>query len=277
MMKKRFKNFIYDWLPPAIIRFIIKVKGVGNRFVGDYDTWKEAEEICEGYESNLILDKVLAATLKVKNGEAVYERDSVVFNHVEYSWPVTASLMWAAARNNGRLNVLDFGGSLGSSYFQNKVFLKLLSEVSWNVVEQSHYVDAGKKHIQSEQLKFFKTIDDCKSKNQQNVILLSSVLQYLDDYIDIIKQLTTTNATLLIIDRTPFSSIDSDKILIQKVPSSIYSASYPMRVFSRSKFLETLNKDWKLISEFTSPEGKIKSTKGLEFSFEGMLLELRND
>ena len=70
-----------------------------------------------------ILDKVLAATLKVKQGQAVFERDSVLFDEIEYSWPLLAGLMWAAASNGGKLNVLDFGGALGSSYYQNRKFL----------------------------------------------------------------------------------------------------------------------------------------------------------
>jgi putative methyltransferase (TIGR04325 family) len=275
-MKSAFKNALRNWLPPVFVRWLIKLMNAGNRFYGDYATWEEAEEKSSGYSAELILEKVLAAAIKVKNGDAVYERDSVIFNHIEYSWPVTAALMWAAARKDGRLNVLDFGGSLGSSYFQNRLFLQSLPQVNWSVVEQSHYIEAGQKHIQYENLKFYKTIDECTDKHQPNVILLSSVLQYLPDPIDIVTKLTATKATLLIIDRTPFSSLDVDKILIQKVPSSIYSASYPMRVFSREKFLEKVKCDWELITEIVNPEGNIKSTAGIEFTFQGMILELKN-
>jgi putative methyltransferase (TIGR04325 family) len=275
-MKSALKNALRNWLPPVFVRWLIKLMNAGNRFYGDYATWEEAEEKSSGYSAELILEKVLAAAIKVKNGDAVYERDSVIFNHIEYSWPVTAALMWAAARKDGRLNVLDFGGSLGSSYFQNRLFLQSLPQVNWSVVEQSHYVEAGQKHIQYENLKFYKTIDECTDKHQPNVILLSSVLQYLPDPIDIVTKLTATKATLLIIDRTPFSSLDVDKILIQKVPSSIYSASYPMRVFSREKFLEKVKCDWELITEIVNPEGNIKSTAGIEFTFQGMILELKN-
>jgi putative methyltransferase (TIGR04325 family) len=275
-MKSALKNALRNWLPPVFVRWLIKLMNAGNRFYGDYATWEEAEEKSSGYSAELILEKVLAAAIKVKNGDAVYERDSVIFNHIEYSWPVTAALMWAAARKDGRLNVLDFGGSLGSSYFQNRLFLQSLPQVNWSVVEQSHYVEAGQKHIQYENLKFYKTIDECTDKHQPNVILLSSVLQYLPDPIDIVTKLTATKATLLIIDRTPFSSLDVDKILIQKVPSSIYSASYPMRVFSREKFLEKVKCDWELITEIVNPDGNIKSTAGIEFTFQGMILELKN-
>ncbi len=62
--------------------------------------------------------------LKVKRGEAVYERDSIVLEKFQYSWPLTSGLLYAATMSNSKLNVLDFGGSLGSSYYQNRNYLK---------------------------------------------------------------------------------------------------------------------------------------------------------
>ncbi len=115
-----------DWFPPAVVRLIRRGRGPqqdgGLRFEGDFATWEEASAQCAGYDAEDILAKVLAATLKVKSGEAACERDSVLFDDIEYAWPVLAGLMWAAARNGGKLNVLDFGGALGSSYFQNRKF-----------------------------------------------------------------------------------------------------------------------------------------------------------
>ena len=111
-MKQKFKTLACDWVPPAILRQIRRRRSADIRFEEEYATWQDATENCTGYDAGGILEKVLEATLKVKNGEAVYERDSVLFDHIEYSWPVLSGLMWVAARNNGRLNVLDYGGSL---------------------------------------------------------------------------------------------------------------------------------------------------------------------
>jgi putative methyltransferase (TIGR04325 family) len=274
-MKKELKNFLREWLPPIIVCWISGMKGVGNRFEGNYANWEEARAQCGGYDSKDILEKVLTATRKVKSGEAVYERDSVIFDSIEYTWPVTSGLMWAAARNNGQLNVLDFGGSLGSSYFQNRKLLEALPQVAWNVVEQPHYVEAGQEYIQDEQLGFYKTIDECLLENQPNVILLSSVLQYLEDPMALFKKLSSVNATCLIIDKTPFSSGSKDKLLVQRVPSSIYSASYPMWVFSMQKFLQILEPDWHIIAHIDEPEGRATSVSGFGFSFQGILMELR--
>ena len=103
---KTLKALAHDWLPPAIARLIVRGQAPqqdgGLRFEGDFATWEEAKAQCTGYDAKDILAKVLAATLKVKCGEAAFERDSVLFDEVEYAWPMLAGLMWAAARNGGR-------------------------------------------------------------------------------------------------------------------------------------------------------------------------------
>jgi hypothetical protein len=52
----------------------------GNRgkygLSGNYQTWAEALAASTGYENEAILEKTRAALLKIKNSEAVYERDS---------------------------------------------------------------------------------------------------------------------------------------------------------------------------------------------------------
>jgi hypothetical protein len=52
-----------------------------------------------GYDNDTILKKCKDALLKVKNGEAVYERYSVLFDKVQHSFPVLAGLLRAAIAN----------------------------------------------------------------------------------------------------------------------------------------------------------------------------------
>lgn len=269
------KNIARACLPPALVRWLRHVRGLGISFEGDFATWEEAKTRSTGYDTDEILDKVLAATLKVKHGEAAFERDSVLFEEIEYVWPVLAGLLWAAARNGGRLNVLDFGGALGSAYFQNRKFLQVLPEVRWNVVEQAHYVEAGQARIQDEQLRFYKNIEECLQENQPDVVLLSSVMQYLESPMDLISKLNKVGARCLVIDRTPFSLEEQNKLVVQKVPAAIYPASYPMWIFSLSEFKQLMSKDWSLVASNLSQEGFAQTTNGFEFSFQGMLLESR--
>lgn len=270
----RLKAVAREWLPPALLRWARGIV-VGGGFEGDFATWEEASARCTGYDDQSILAKVLDATLKVKSGAVAYERDSVLFDEIEYAWPVLAGLMSAAALAGGRLNVLDFGGALGSGYFQNRGFLQRLPEVRWNVVEQAHYVDAGRKYIEHGPLHFYRTIEECLAQTQPNVVLLSSVLQYLKSPTQILKRLSEAGVSYLIIDRTPFAVGDTGRLVVQRVPPSIYTASYPMWVFSQSEFMNTLDPDWRLVASNLSPEGRVRSREGFELSFRGMLLEAR--
>lgn len=225
-----------DWLPPVLVRWLRQVRGAGTSFEGEFATWEQARVRCTGYDKDEILDRVLASTLKVKLGGAAFERDSVLFDEIEYAWPVLAGLMWAAASGGGRLNVLDFGGALGSGYFQNRKFLRTLKDVRWNVVEQPHFVEAGQKHIQDEQLRFYKTVEECLKENRPNLILLSSVLQYLERPYELLEKLGSLNASHIIVDRTPFVDSDEDRLTIQRVPKWIFPATLPAWLFSEKRF-----------------------------------------
>ena len=242
-----------DWLPPVIDRQLRKlVRGGGIRFEGNYKTWEEAAALCTGYDAESILDKVLEATLKVKRGEAVFERDSVLFDEIQYSWPVTAALMWAAARNNGNLHVLDFGGSLGSSYFENKQFIEALTRVTWSVVEQPHYVEKGSAYISDGILKFYNSIDECAKENNINCVLLSSVIQYLPEPFAVLQKVCELHPDVIMIDKLIVNQTSTDTIHIQTVPPSIYSAEYPCRSITEEKLLSHFTSTYRLITKFNS-------------------------
>lgn len=246
------KSLAREWLPPVLIRGIRQVYSRGVRLEGDFMNWNDASTRSTGYDAEEILAKVLTSTLKVKNGEAVFERDSVLFEEIEYSWPLLAGIMCAAARSEGRLNVLDFGGALGSSYFQNRKFVNSLPNVLWNVVEQPHFVEAGGKYIQDDRLRFFKSIDECLAVNPVNVVLLSSVLQYLPRPYEVLNKLVSINANTLILDRTSFLPNDSNDIIrLQHVPNEIYKASYPCHVFNEAKMCQFISdRGYQLIEKF---------------------------
>ena len=277
MMGSRVKIFLRAWLPPVLMNSLLKLRCKQNFYKGHYELWSDAASISSGYETEEILAKVLASTMKVVRGEAAYERDSIPFNKIEYSWPVTAGLMYAAAKSSGELNVIDFGGSLGSSFFQNRHFLEGLQKMTWSVIEQSHYVLAGIKHVQYDNLRFYDSVDQSINENIPNVFLLSSVLQYLPDTAQIFKEVDNSGATILIVDKTPFSQLDKDIISIQIVPKNIYHASYPMKIFSKNKFIQTINSRWRLIEEFDNQESIQTTSLGLKFSFSGMIFERVDD
>jgi len=252
---KKGKELLREWVPPVILRLLttycLETKGV--HFEGPFVSWEEAKQRSSGYDNEEILEKVLDATLKVKRGEAVFERDSVLFNDIEYSWPATAGLMWTAARSQGRLSVLDFGGSLGTGYWQNRKFLEGLPSVRWSVVEQRHFVEAGRKYVQGGSLGFYHGIKECVRAENPNVVLMSSVLQYLDQPYLLLEEIIELDVENVIIDLTIVSDSEEESLYLQHVPKSIYDATYPVRILSEEKLKKVfLSRGYSLVAAFRS-------------------------
>ncbi len=222
-----------------LVSLVHKIREVdSNQFSGDYPSWQAALNAAGGYDTPAILARVRAAALKVKRGEAVFERDSVCFDHEEYRWPTLACLLRVAAENGGKLRVLDFGGSLGSFYFQHRKQFQSLNEVRWAVVEQAHYVACGQSEFQGDVLQFYETVEECQAEGAVDVVLCSSVLEYLEKPYDVLADLAHSGVPYILLDRTPFIAGEKDQLTVQHVPPSIYSASYPAWFFSGQHFLD---------------------------------------
>jgi putative methyltransferase (TIGR04325 family) len=263
---KNWKKSIKDSLPPLLLRLMT---GLFYGWHGNFSSWKEAREKSSGYDSEVIVGKVKISALKVKNGLAAYERDSVIFENIEYSFPLLSGLLWVAAQNNGKMNVLDFGGSLGSSYFQNKLFLDTLTKVNWCIVEQPDFVKAGIESFEDENLHFFSSIEECIHSYDIDVVLLSSVLQYMEKPFVLLDRIISTGISFMIIDRTPFVG-SPDRITVQKVHPKIYRGSYPCWFFNEEKFVARITKDYKLVIEFDALDKANISSK-----FKGFILKKR--
>lgn len=245
----RIKEIIKLITPPILLKAATRLCGKDNSLRGNYSSWSEAMALCTGYDDKAILEKTREAVMKVKRGEAVYERDSVLFDKVIYSWPLLAGLMCVAAQNDGVLNVLDFGGSLGSTYFQNRAFLEKLREVRWNIIEQPAHVKTGKKMIEDDHIKFYFSAEECFKDTKPNVIILSNVLQYLKEPYKKLGELLSLKVDNIIIDRTPFWAGEADMLCIQRVPRHIYEASYPVWILSEERFNAAID-GWAVVSEY---------------------------
>jgi putative methyltransferase (TIGR04325 family) len=232
-----------------------------NTFEGDFSSWHEAMKYAKGYDSPLILDRAIAATRAVVNGEAACERDTVLFDKPQIAYPLLAGLLYAASCNDQRLAVMDVGGALGSSYRQNKPFLAQLDAMHWGVVEQENFVRAGQAEFQTESLRFFPDVEACVQALRPNFLLLSSVLQYLEHPYQFLSDLLSRNIPFVFIDRTMAHRFGRDRLAVQRVPPTIYSASYPVWLLDAGR-LESVFKDagYEVLDHFDPHPG---STFGL--------------
>lgn len=197
-------------------------------FDGPYVDWRSAISASGGYDAPAILAKVLEATRAVVQGRAAYERDTVIFKERSYSHPLLAWLNYVASRSDSCLKVVDFGGALGSSYFQHRNAFAHLRELKWSVVEQPHFVRAGRAEFEDESLSFYDSLDEAIDRVQPNIVLLSGVLQYLEYPRQFLDVLLSRGVKFILIDRTMAQSDVADVPFVQHVPEWIYNASYPV-------------------------------------------------
>ncbi len=228
---------------------------VSHGWRGDYPNWAAAAAEATGYDAETIISRTLQAARLVRDGKAAFERDSVVFEAPDYNWPLLACLMHVAAAMQGRLRIIDMGGALGSTYFQNRRFLASLDEVAWCVVEQGPYVEAGRREFEDGHLMFRASFDEAVTQvGDDAVVLMSGFLAYIECPYDLLARLARSRAPYLVCDRAGFTLDDRDRLTVQHVPPCIYPASYPCWFLSRTRFLTTLAPAYEPMAEFLCPD-----------------------
>lgn len=222
-----------DHLPPGILD-ALRAR-TGTRFSAPFPSWEAAAAASGGYQAPVILERVRLAALAVQRGEAAFERDSVRYAEAEPPWPYLAALLRAALTGSGHLTVLDFGGSLGSTYHLCRRFLPRSLRLRWSVVEQRPFVECGRREFETDELRFHEAIEDATRHGSPQVALLSSVLQYLPDPDQVGRGIAGAGPQAILVDRTATHDEPQDVVVVQHVMPSIYPASYPFRVFGRDR------------------------------------------
>lgn len=255
-----------DLVPPIVKRFFRYDFRYG--WHGRYKTWEDALKETTGYNAEAVLERVRESALKVKNGEAVYERDAIIYDSVQVQFPLLSTLLWVASQNNNRLSIIDYGGSLGTSYRQNYRFIKHLNHIEWKIIEQKVFVDEGRKNFENEHLSFYYDLKEClQSFNEQpQLIMFSNSLAYLQEPYTILNAVVNSGISNLLLDLTPFIDEPNDRLTIQKVPPVFYKASYPAWFFSRLKMYAFLGKYYEHVFDFNRGEKINLSFQEVEYT-----------
>jgi putative methyltransferase (TIGR04325 family) len=273
MAAMKMQKIIKALCPPIIFRQLSRIwhSSQGLTFAGHYPSWADAKRDSSGYDAANILEQVKNAALKVKRGEALFERDSVCFNAADNRYPALTGLLYIALKHKGQLSVLDFGGSLASFYSQHINILNSIEKLRWGVIEQPHFVAWGVKHLTTASLGFYHSAAEFTAEGTPNVVFLSSVLQYLEAPYDTFNDLLQLNTEYILLDRTAFIDGNVDRLTVQTVPASIYQAKYPAWFMSWEKFHSTITAaNYEVIMEFP---GTDHTNIGY---YKGLLLQRKN-
>lgn len=263
-MKAKIKETLENCLPPFLVRALKTCLSKSIVYRGAYASWEEALNNSSGYVTEIILDKVKQSLLMVKDGRAIYERDSILFDTIQYSWPLLSGLLWVASQSDNKLNLVDFGGSLGSSYYQNIKFLSHLRDLRWNIIEQDNFVRYGRQYFENQHVKFYNNWDECLRQQEPNLVIFSGVLQYVRDPYAELALAISKGFKHIIFDRTPVLEKGADRLTVQTVPACIYKASYPAWFFNKKKLMQFMEKNkFDLIAEFDALGGDIRPNNAL--------------
>lgn len=238
-------------LLPASVRTRLRSAFGWRWFRGDYRGWAEARTASGGYDDQAIQQKVLAATLEVKAGRAAFERDGVLFHAPEPDRPLLAVLQEVARRRDGKLRVLDFGGSLGSNYWRHRADLPAGDALRWDVVEQPAFVEAGRRHLGDTPLRFHHDVAAARAAaGGHDVLLCSCVLQYLEEPFRRLEEWSRLGIPCVLLNNLPLRERGPDRLRVQHVPPSIYPATYPVWFFNRAEFRRRVEEHYVVVKEF---------------------------
>jgi putative methyltransferase (TIGR04325 family) len=238
-------NWIKPWIPPAVPGLVSRIRTGPYGLRGQYPTWQQAVRHSTGYSERAMLSRIASTESVVNSGGQLHERDGALFDQPVTPYPLLSFLLRAAGIS-GRLTVLDFGGSLGSTYRQCAPFLSHLPQLRWNVVDQPQLVEVGRQRFTTDVLQFHSSIEEA---SPPDVVIFSGVLQLLDDPFDILARAVAHNPQTILIDRTSFSKRREDIISLRIVSDRRFAAKLPFRVFG-AETIERALPNYRKIAEF---------------------------
>jgi putative methyltransferase (TIGR04325 family) len=249
--------------PPIVWRLRRRVRR--GPLDGPFASWDAASQRASGWDSPGIVDQALAAALKVRDGAAAFERDSVARERIIYSPAILAALLLAADRHRA-LNVIDFGGGLGSNYFQNLRLIRALSDIptSWNVVERAPLARIGAEQFQTEQLRFH---DDLAAVRLENpVLLFTGSLQYVADAFALLEQAIALT-DIIALDRVLVWAEREHAVFVQRLDSKRFGqVTLPTWCFAKDALI-----DWfaahgfRLVDQFAGGPPRRFENRGMLF------------
>ena len=247
---KRFKIAanLFKRVVKRIIKFILPLSKSQLCLTGPYPNYQVALANSSGYDSPLILAKVKRAVVEVLEGKAAYERDGTGFPFLPHGLMLRELLVKYLSPTS---RVVDFGGGIGGTFINHRDLVSVGQH--WTVIEQPSFVKAGKEFAQAYEI----PIEFCSTLTEiswpVDIIILSSVLQYLPKPYIILDQVLELNPQLIIIDRTAFIDMGNELWWAQDEPT-YYGApiSYPICPLLQEKLLTALH-GYEIVDRWLNP------------------------
>jgi len=117
-----------------------------------------------------------------------------------------ASVAATTSASSGKLRVLDFGGAVGSGFIQLCTVLPKATTLEYHVVDLPEMCAAGRILFADEPRIYFHTAV-ANVIDKPDIVYVSSVLQYIEDYAERLRTLAAVGARWLILARVATGNI----------------------------------------------------------------------
>lgn len=270
------KKIIKDIIPPIFLRLLLKSSAPEAFFSFDEATRSSKNST---YEQEELIDVVL------KKNEIF--RTLPLSNQLLNSDAVRILMAIGLARNNNKINVIDFGGGGGNHFTIANIGFSDSVVFDWNIVETPKFVEKARK-FNVPNLRYFDQLKEAVEVLPQiDLLLVSSTLQYCPDPIGMLQQLTMTGAKYFYLTRTPFNSgaetiySTQSSWLSKNGPGSLPAGfedrkiSYPIGYASRSKVEEVLEARYEILFKADEGEAPAFKVRGEKINMNGYFCRLR--
>lgn len=268
----RLQQFARRWLPPALRQLGNRLSGNLLRFSGDYADWEQAARHGR-YDSASILRGVMDAA-DAADGNDLAERDGRLIAASEPPGALVAALLLAAREPDRPLRVLDFGGALGTHWRAARRWQTALAPLDWHIVEQPHYVAEGRRR-HAGQPRFHTDIAEALQAGTPDLLIASSVIQYLPEPWLQLDVLLACGAAVVLIDRTPLTLLPADRLTLQTTPRAWGGHRYPMWLLPEPALRARLEPRYHVVQEFDALDAPFR-WQGAPVRYRG-LIALRGD
>lgn len=156
-----------------------------------------------------------------------------------------------AARKKDRVAMLDWGGGIGDYYLISKALLPEV-EIDYHCKEMPLLCQAGLKLLP--EASFYENDEDCFKQNY-DLVLASSSLQYSEDWQGVVQKLAGATRSYLYITRMPIVHQADSFVVLQRPYQYGYQTEYLGWFLNRQEFLEfTSGLQMELVREFAIAE-----------------------
>ena len=218
-----------------------------------------------GWDTNSIDERTIAAARRVRDGHVPFEMDGIEQPGVYHSPAILSLLLIMYARCGPIFSIVDFGGGLGTHYFQHRRLLAALPKLSinWNVIERPRLLAkmrAGE--FETDRLNFFRSLEHAdRHISKTSAFVSSGAIQYLEDpfaFLDTVAE----RFDVIALDRVLSFERDENLIFVQHTSKDHQEVTYPVWCLSRSKLVSHIvSKGFSLIDTFNpEPYEKLSHT-----------------